>query len=166
MDVQQFADVPACGQLRASVLTQVVLVHAHRASTRLVVELPRCPHGSSLLDRSEPLVHPGRFSSALRDTIDRLLEVAERLVETARSGDLEVALADAAVYLEAFGHLGVAWIWLEQWLIAQGKDGAFYAGKRAAAQYFLTRELPKVEPMLVLLASGDRLTLDLDPRVL
>ena len=75
-------------------------------------------------------------------------------------------LADATAYLEATGHLVVAWLWLEQWLAAEGKEGAFYDGKRAATRYFFTRELPKVGPMLDLLAAGDRTTLDLDPDVL
>ena len=53
-------------------------------------------------------------------------------------------LADATAYLEATGHLVVAWLWLEQWLVADGKEAAFYEGKRAATRYFFTRELPKV----------------------
>ena len=59
-----------------------------------------------------------------------------------------------------------AWVWLEQLLAADGKEGAFYDGKRAAARYFFTYELPKVGPMLDLVASLDRTTLDLDPSVL
>ena len=55
-------------------------------------------------------------------------------------------LADATAYLEATGHLVVAWLWLEQWLVADGKEGAFYDGKRAATAYFFGRELPKVGP--------------------
>jgi butyryl-CoA dehydrogenase len=75
-------------------------------------------------------------------------------------------LADATAYLEATGHLVVAWIWLDQWLAAQGKEGSFYDGKRAAATFFFTRELPKIGPMLELLRAADGLTLDLDPAVL
>ena len=71
-----------------------------------------------------------------------------------------------SAYLEATGHLVVAWLWLEQWLVADGKESAFYDGKRAATAYFFGRELPKVGPMLDLLAAGDRTTLDLDPGVL
>ncbi len=46
---------------------------------------------------------------------------------------------------------------------SHGREGAFYDGKRAATRYFFARELPKVRPMLDLLASGDRTTVDLDP---
>jgi hypothetical protein len=96
--------------------------------------------------------------------------VADRLVavtgDLAALGDPAVVLADATAYLEAAGHVVVAWLWLEQWLACAELEGPFYDGKRAATRYFFTRELPKVGPMLDLLAAADRLTLDLAPDVL
>ena len=101
---------------------------------------------------------------------DRLTAACSDLVVTtaqlASLGDPARMLADATAYLEATGHVVVAWVWLEQWLAAHGKDATFYDGKRAAATYFLTRELPKVGPMLALLRDADGLTLGLDPDVL
>ncbi len=101
---------------------------------------------------------------------DRLTAACTDLVATtaqlATLGDPARMLADATAYLEATGHVVVAWIWLDQWLAAHGKEGAFYDGKRAAATYFLTRELPRVAPMLALLREADGLTLGLDPDVL
>ena len=44
-----------------------------------------------------------------------------------------MALANSVVYLEAFGHIVIAWIWLEQLLAADGKTGDFYDGKAQAA---------------------------------
>ncbi|SDG00131.1 acyl-CoA dehydrogenase [Klenkia brasiliensis] len=79
------------------------------------------------------------------------------------AGDPDVALANATVYLEAVGHVVVAWLWLEQVLAAGDADGDFYAGKRAAARYFQRYELPRTGPQLDLLASLDRTTLDADP---
>ena len=76
--------------------------------------------------------------------------------------DPDVALANASVYLEAAGHIVVAWIWLRQLLAATG-EGDFYDGKRAAAAYFFTYELPKTGPQLDLLDALDRTTLELDP---
>ncbi|KHO20396.1 acyl-CoA dehydrogenase [Mycolicibacterium setense] len=77
------------------------------------------------------------------------------------SGDVEAAMANSAVYLEAFGHIVVAWIWLEQVLAAHGRIGDFYDGKRQAAQYFFRYELPKTAPQLDLLESMDRTTLEM-----
>ncbi len=96
----------------------------------------------------------------VRNAADRLAATTMRLWAT---GDAELALANATVYLEAFGHVVVAWLWLEQSLVAANQAGSFYDGKRAAATYFLRYELPKVGPMLDLLDRLDRLTLDLNP---
>ncbi len=99
----------------------------------------------------------------VRALAGRLAATTMRLWAT---GDPQVALANASVYLEAFGHVVIAWLWLEQLLAAGDKAGAFYDGKRAAAAYFLRYELPKVGPQLDLLDSLERLTLDVDPGVL
>ena len=77
------------------------------------------------------------------------------------SGDAEAALANSVVYLEAFGHVVVAWVWLEQFLATEGLDGDFYDGKRQAAKYFFRYELPKTAPQLDLLESLDRTTLEM-----
>lgn len=78
------------------------------------------------------------------------------------SGDVEAAMANSAVYLEAFGHIVIAWIWLEQYLACAGNDGDFYAGKRQAARFFFRYELPKTAAQLDLLESLDRTTLDME----
>ncbi len=101
---------------------------------------------------------------------DRLERVVDRVEATTATlwaaGDPELALANATAYLEAFGHLVVAWLWLEQLVALGTRDDAFASGKRAAAQYFFAFELPTTGPKLDLLDSLDRTTLDLDPDVL
>ncbi len=74
-------------------------------------------------------------------------------------------MPNAVVYLEALGHVVVAWIWLEQVLATGDEPGDFYDGKRAAARFFFRWELPKVGPQLELLASLDRTTLDVSVTV-
>jgi alkylation response protein AidB-like acyl-CoA dehydrogenase len=86
---------------------------------------------------------------------DRLLEVTAVLRD---APDRQVALANASVYLDAFGHVVLAWIWLEQGRVAaagEQSDAHFYAGKLAACRYFFSRELPKVGAMLDLLEGLD-----------
>lgn len=78
-------------------------------------------------------------------------------------GDPEVALANASVYLEAAGHVVVAWMWLEQVLAAEGRPGDFYEGKRAAARYFFRHELPTNGPRFDLLESLDTTAAAMDP---
>lgn len=75
----------------------------------------------------------------------------------------EGALANATAYLEAVGHVVIAWMWLEQFLAVGDKTGAFYDGKRQATRYFFTYELPKTGPQLDLVASMDRTTIEMSP---
>ena len=89
----------------------------------------------------------------------------QRLVAVTASmfaaGDIDAALANSAVYLEAFGHTVIAWVWLEQMLAAADKAGDFYEGKRQAGRYFFRYELPRTGPQLDLLSSLDRTTLEM-----
>ena len=101
---------------------------------------------------------PAAHADALQAAVDRLGEVTLAL---AGLGDPERTMANATVYLEAAGHVVVAWMWLEQLVAVGERSGDFYDGKRAAARYFFRWELPKVGPMLDLLASGDTTTLEM-----
>ncbi|MCI4061202.1 acyl-CoA dehydrogenase [Micromonospora sp. R77] len=95
--------------------------------------------------------------------VDRIGVVTRRLWG---SGDPELALANASLYLEAVGHVVIAWMWLEQLLAVEamgapeGAEGEFLAGKRQAARYFFRYELPRTGPQFDLLESLDRTTLD------
>jgi butyryl-CoA dehydrogenase len=75
------------------------------------------------------------------------------------AGDPERTLANATVYLEAFGHVVLAWVWLEQALAAHGRTGEFYDGKRQACRYFYRWELPRTEAQFALLERLDDTTL-------
>ncbi|MGY1605209.1 acyl-CoA dehydrogenase [Geodermatophilus sp. SYSU D00815] len=101
------------------------------------------------------------FAADLDAAVARLGSVTRTLWGT---GDPELALANASAYLEAAGHLVVAWLWLEQALATGTSAGDFYEGKRAAARYFHRWELPRVHVQLDLLESLDRTVLDTDER--
>jgi butyryl-CoA dehydrogenase len=93
----------------------------------------------------------------LRKAVQRLAEVTETLWS---AGDVATTLANSTIYLEATGHVVIAWMWLEQLIAASDHQGDFYDGKRAAAQYFYAYELPKVGPQFDLLARLDRTTVE------
>jgi len=99
----------------------------------------------------------------LKSAVGRLVSTTELLVA---ADDRASVLAEATTYLEAAGHLVVAWLWLEQWVATIGKEDAFYQGKRLAARYFITRELPRIDYMLDVLTASDGLLLALDPEAL
>ncbi len=91
-------------------------------------------------------------TSALATRLTRLREVTAILLGVA---DPVARLANATVYLEAFGHVTMAWIWLEQILALGMRDDDFANGKRQAAQYFMQWELPRVDAWLDRLAALD-----------
>ncbi|MFM0289175.1 acyl-CoA dehydrogenase [Paraburkholderia megapolitana] len=107
-------------------------------------------------------------AQALDAAMKRLATVTQALWQT---GDPQLTLANATIYLEAFGHIVLSWIWLEQAIVAaaalaktekaEGDEASFYQGKLAAARYFFHWELPKTGPQFDLLASLDRTTLDM-----
>jgi butyryl-CoA dehydrogenase len=86
----------------------------------------------------------------------RLDSVTEKLVKL-QAEDPDRALANATVYLDAFGRIFAAWIWLKQAIVAQRAmaakdvDQDFYAGKMHAARYYCNWELPATLPQFDLL---------------
>jgi alkylation response protein AidB-like acyl-CoA dehydrogenase len=117
----------------------------------------------------------GLLSTTIRDTLarcddpelvtalstrwDRLEQVTALLHQ---AGDPDLTLANASVYLEAFGHLVMAWIWMEQSIAARRalrEDTDFYTGKLHACQWFYRWELPRVDAQLDLLSAMDATTL-------
>ena len=99
------------------------------------------------------------FAADLDAAVARMGAVTATLWGT---GDPDLALANASVYLEAAGHLVVGWLWLEQALACEGSSDAFHEGKRAAARYFWRWELPRTRAQFDLLESLDRTVLDTD----
>ncbi|MFW0792337.1 acyl-CoA dehydrogenase [Gordonia sp. CPCC 205515] len=112
------------------------------------------------VDRAAASEVAAPYAAELRKSLEQLVSVTAQVWS---AGDPAVSLANSSTYLEAAGHIVLAWIWLEQLLAADGQTGDFYDGKRAAAQYFFRYELPKTGAQLALLASLDRTTLDADP---
>ena len=101
---------------------------------------------------------PADLAAQLDSTWQRLVGVTTGMFA---SGDVDAAMANSVTYLEAFGHLVVAWMWLEQFVATHGQSGDFYDGKRQAARYFFRYELPRTAPQLDLLESLDRTTLEM-----
>jgi alkylation response protein AidB-like acyl-CoA dehydrogenase len=97
------------------------------------------------------------LAADLDAAVTRLRAVTATLWGT---GDADLALANASAYLDAAGHVVVAWLWLEQALATGTATDDFRQGKRAAARYFHRHELPAVHTWLDLLESLDRTVLD------
>jgi alkylation response protein AidB-like acyl-CoA dehydrogenase len=121
----------------------------------------RVMHTVSVASKS---AHPDTrlHAELLGKTVGRLREVTKALWA---AGEVNRTLANATTYLEAFGHIVLAWIWLEQSLAASKNysdaESDFYHGKWFACRYFFTTELPKVGPMLDRLSSLDTTSLEM-----
>ncbi len=71
-----------------------------------------------------------------------------------RTVSSEAALYNAAAFLSAFGHVVVAWLWLDQARAATA-DAVVRAGRRHACRYFFATELPKTRLQFALVRSGN-----------
>ena len=105
----------------------------------------------------------GEFEAEVR-VLDEALRCLDATTEIVLAcAKLELSLANATVYLDAFGHIVIAWTWLRQAIAAQDglmnadgeADSAFYCGKLAAFRYFFRYELPLAMPKLALVRSLD-----------
>ena len=121
-----------------------------------------------LVSRIEATLHKADEDGDLTEWAGDVFAMLDHLVEATRdlhaADNMEKTLANASVYLEAFGHVVVAWIWMEQALVATRSGNQyddFYRGKLQACKYFIQWELPKVRPMLNLLESLDSTTLEM-----
>ncbi|MBK9364428.1 MAG: acyl-CoA dehydrogenase [Rubrivivax sp.] len=71
------------------------------------------------------------------------------------TGDPEDALANATPYLQAFGHVVLAWLWLD---VALACDDP---GRRAALRYFHAYELPRIDAWLAVVSTREPVCRDM-----
>ncbi len=122
-----------------------------------------------------------RRTAAAASGIERLSEDAARMTECLDAlsettdmllacGDPAVRLANATVYLDAFGHVVIGWMWVRQAIVAEnalragtGTEDLFYEAKLATCWYFSRYELPLAVTRLKLCAALDTTCLDAQP---
>ncbi|MFM0152428.1 acyl-CoA dehydrogenase [Paraburkholderia sediminicola] len=118
-------------------------------------------------------VHPAlqAHADSLSKAWNELTGTVEALLPTL-ARESERALANANAFLEAFGHIVIAWTWLRQAIVASAAlpdaksaaDSNFYRGKLHACQWFFRWELPRVSLMLATLRGLDDTTLSMAPQ--
>jgi alkylation response protein AidB-like acyl-CoA dehydrogenase len=139
-------------------LGRKVVMENGAAFKLLAVEIRRAIDAG--LQASQTDLHT--FASALSTHLQALSRVTQTLYAV---NDPQKTLANASVYLEAFGHVVIGWMWLEQCLVAVKNASAaerdFYDGKMQACRYFYRWEMPKVDTMLALLESIDTTVIDM-----
>jgi alkylation response protein AidB-like acyl-CoA dehydrogenase len=109
------------------------------------------------------------LADTLRPWLGRIGQCVQAISAIAAREGLEAALANASLFLDAFGHVVVAWLWLDQACVArrmlQAPDAGearrrLLEGKLQAARYFISWELEGKRHALQLVARGDRTVLD------
>ena len=109
-------------------------------------------------------------AQGLSTEADQLAAAWQRAVDTAlaawSTGDPADALPNATPYLQGFGHVVLAWVWLDVATTAAGSAHAEAPGKAAAMSYFFRYELPKVGAWFDVVAAREPLCRDLDPSLL
>jgi butyryl-CoA dehydrogenase len=110
---------------------------------------------------------------ALAASMRTLASTTRRLLTAIASGHAELGLANATLYLDAFGTIAVAWRWLAQAVAARrlagaqpavaGADGPWCEGKLQACRYFFLYDLPRAGLQLAQLAKLDATALGMQP---
>ncbi len=91
-------------------------------------------------------------AKALSDALQKVTKATQMAWST---GQPQEALANAVPYLQAFGHLVLAWIWLDVSASCRGNTTPAQTGRQAAAQYFYRYELPKIDAWLNVVSNRD-----------
>jgi butyryl-CoA dehydrogenase len=91
-------------------------------------------------------------ANALTAALQKVTQATQMAWST---GQPQEALANAVPYLQAFGHLVLAWIWLDVSASCRGEANPKQTGRQAAAQYFYRYELPKIDAWLNVVGNRD-----------
>jgi len=113
------------------------------------------------------------YAEQLNSAIESLFKTTQSMQQQVPEKGVSAYLANATLYLDVFGHLVVAWMWLRQAIVAEqalsneetgAADEGFYRGKLQTCHYFYSYELPGIQPQLTLLAQTDTTCMDFDPQ--
>jgi alkylation response protein AidB-like acyl-CoA dehydrogenase len=108
------------------------------------------------------------YWSKLVNEMRQLQKVTDHLLAVSAEGDTEVTLSDANLYMEAFGILNVAWLWLKQGIVAEktlsdktrtGDAALFYVSKIETMQFYFHYEVPRLKGLFTRLMDKKVLTI-------
>ena len=104
-----------------------------------------------------------RSAQQLADAVELLKSLTNDMLKAMGEQNIDLALANSVKYLDVFGNIVIAWLWLWQGQIAakalannpHEADENFYRGKLQAMQYFFRYDLPEIKAWADLLSSVD-----------
>ncbi len=109
------------------------------------------------------------YTQLLIAALDTLKLTTDAVLTAMSTKNIDLALANSVKYLELFGHVVIAWLWLKQGLVVtkalaklpHQADENFYKGKLQALQYFYRFELPQITLWSNLLINTDSSSYDM-----
>ncbi len=109
------------------------------------------------------------FAAQLDQAIDTLQQTTNTLLTAMGEKNIDLVLSNSVKYLELFGNVVIAWIWLKQGVVASQAlaadphedDRHFYLGKLQAMQYFFHFELPEIRVWAKILCDFDSTSFDM-----
>lgn len=113
------------------------------------------------------------YAKILSDKVGLAQKVVQSLLGFAVKGDYQRFLSDASVFMEFFGNITVAWLWLDMARSAQNalvagntdfsKD--FYNAKIHAMKFYFKYELPKTTALAEVLTNKEVFTVPTDTKI-
>lgn len=111
------------------------------------------------------------YADELSAAIATLKKTTDSMLGFMVTENIDLALANSVKYLDLFGNVVIAWLWLKQAVVADKalarqpyeQDVKFYRGKLQAMRYFFRSELPQIEAWSKLLIDLDNTSYEMDP---
>jgi butyryl-CoA dehydrogenase len=118
-----------------------------------------------LKTRLQATVDKASQMPALQANADKLSRAFFEVIAATKAawstGKPQEALANAVPYMQAFGHVVLAWMWLDVAIACIGKTDDASVGRQGAMQFFFNYELPKINAWLNVVSSRDSTCADL-----
>lgn len=118
---------------------------------------------------ADPQLQP--WARVLEEAVEILTATTEVLMQAMNEAPIDLVLANSVKYLELFGQVVVAWLWLKQGVVScralagtlHPDEANFYRGKLQALQYFYRFELPEIRAWAQLLCDLDDTSYRMQP---
>jgi butyryl-CoA dehydrogenase len=125
----------------------------------------------SVISEAEKIDELKTYADDLVAAIATLRQTTDSMLGFMMTENIDLALANSVKYLELFGNVVIAWLWLRQGVVASralqrqphGVDENFYRGKLQALRYFFKTDLPSIDGWSKLLMDLDSTSYDMKP---
>lgn len=112
-----------------------------------------------------------QYANQLGEALVCLQETTDAVMAATQSRNPDLVFSNSVKYLDMFGHIVIAWLWLKQAILAQQalardpheEDRHFYQGKLHAMKFFYRSELPEIYVWAKLNAELDSTNFDMQP---